>query len=362
MKITTSDLIKKIFFLFLIITGMYFARAFLIPFTLGSVIAMIFLPVCKWLENKGISRAIAPLLCIFLILLLVSGLVSMLGWQISELSKDAVSIEKKILETGAAIREYIFEHSGISKTEQVRLLNEQNSMFTNAFMNVLGSITSILMQCILILVYIVLLLFYRSHILQFFIKLSDVHQRENVKELLISAAKISQQYLFGLAKMIFLLWIMYSIGFAIAGVKNPVFFAVMCGMLEIIPFIGNITGTGITIFVALVQGGGAGLIISIIITYAIIQFIQGWILEPLILGPQVKINPLFTILALVIGELIWGIPGVILAIPLTGMLKILCDHIEPLKPYGFLIGERKSPPSEKKLQKKLLSWFKRGAR
>jgi predicted PurR-regulated permease PerM len=77
------------------------------------------------------------------------------------------------------------------------------------------------------------------------------------------------------------------------------------------------------------------------LTYGIIQFIQGWVLEPLILGRQVKINPLFTILALVFGEIIWGIPGVILAIPITAMLKIVCDHIDALKPYGFLIGEIK---------------------
>jgi predicted PurR-regulated permease PerM len=66
----------------------------------------------------------------------------------------------------------------------------------------------------------------------------------------------------------------------------------------------------------------------------------------LILGPQVKINPLFTIIALIVGELIWGIPGIILAIPLTAILKIICDHIEPLKPYGFLIGEIESTKKE----------------
>jgi predicted PurR-regulated permease PerM len=77
-----------------------------------------------------------------------------------------------------------------------------------------------------------------------------------------------------------------------------------------------------------------------------VQFIQGWILEPLILGPQVKINSLFTIIALVLGELLWGIPGIILAIPLTAMLKIVCDHIESLKPYGFLIGEIETTKNE----------------
>jgi predicted PurR-regulated permease PerM len=69
--------------------------------------------------------------------------------------------------------------------------------------------------------------------------------------------------------------------------------------------------------------------------------VHGWVLEPLILGHQVKINPLFTIIALIIGDLLWGIPGIILAIPLTAIFKIICDHIEPLKPYGFLIGEIK---------------------
>jgi predicted PurR-regulated permease PerM len=66
-------------------------------------------------------------------------------------------------------------------------------------------------------------------------------------------------------------------------------------------------------------------------------------LEPLILGPQVKINPLFTIIVLILGQLVWGISGIILAIPLTAMFKIVCDHVESLKPYGFLIGELEGP-------------------
>ena len=81
---------------------------------------------------------------------------------------------------------------------------------------------------------------------------------------------------------------------------------------------------------------------GIVVTYGVVQFIQGWFIEPFILGPQVKINPLFTIIALVLGQLIWGIPGIILAIPLTAIVKIMCDHVELLKPYGFLIGEIKN--------------------
>ena len=70
------------------------------------------------------------------------------------------------------------------------------------------------------------------------------------------------------------------------------------------------------------------------------------------------INPVFTIVGIVAGELLWGIPGMILALPVLGILKIICDHIEPLKPYGFLIGEEKKqkqtrPAGMKKIIKKV---------
>jgi predicted PurR-regulated permease PerM len=158
--------------------------------------------------------------------------------------------------------------------------------------------------------------------------------------------------------MIVCLWIMYGIGFSVIGVENAIFFAVLCGLFEIVPFIGNIAGTTLTVLVTALHGGNPTTLIGIVITYGIVQFIQGWVLEPFIVGSQVKINALFTILALVIGELIWGIPGIILAIPILAIFKILCSHIEPLKPYGFLIGEIETKKSEVGIVEKMKNIFK----
>ena len=141
--------------------------------------------------------------------------------------------------------------------------------------------------------------------------------------------------------MIIILWIMYGIGFSIAGVKNAFFFAILCGLLEIVPFVGNISGTILTIIASLATGGGSNVLIGILIVYGLVQFIQTYILEPLVVGEQVSINPLFTIVGLVIGELVWGIPGMVIALPVLGMLKVIFDNIDPLKPYGFLIGSQK---------------------
>ncbi|UPT69870.1 MAG: AI-2E family transporter [Flavobacterium sp. JAD_PAG50586_2] len=174
------------------------------------------------------------------------------------------------------------------------------------------------------------------------LKITPKLQRPEMEQVIISTAKVSQQYLLGLSKMIVLLWIMYGIGFSLINLENALFFAILCGLFEIVPYIGNITGTLLTVLVASANGANSELIVSIIIIYGIVQLIQTWIFEPLVLGPQVKINPLFTIIFLVIGELLWGIPGLILAIPLTAILKIICDHTESLKPYGVLIGNIKS--------------------
>jgi predicted PurR-regulated permease PerM len=209
-------------------------------------------------------------------------------------------------------------------------------------------------------VYVALLLFYRNHIKEFLLKLSPQSQRDEMEKIIFRSANVTQQYLIGLGKMIVCLWIMYGIGFSILGVKNAIFFAILCGVLEIIPFIGNITGTTITVLVAAMDGGSFPMLGGIVATYGVVQLIQGWVLEPLIVGPQVKINPLFTIIALVVGEILWGIPGIIVAIPLIAMLKVFCDHIDSLKPYGFLIAEIESEPSKPNfILEKVKGWFKK---
>jgi predicted PurR-regulated permease PerM len=183
-------------------------------------------------------------------------------------------------------------------------------------------------------------------------------KREEMQFVIYNATQVSQQYLLGLSKMIFLLWIMYGIGFASIGVENALFFAILCGLLEIVPYVGNITGTLLTVLVSAIHGASPTLLFGIVLVYSIVQLIQGWLLEPLILGPQVKINPLFTILVLVIGQLLWGIPGIILAIPLTAIFKIICDHIEAMKPYGFLIGEIECSTKKNSLVLRIKHFFR----
>jgi predicted PurR-regulated permease PerM len=355
MDITATSIIKKLLVLFLVFSGLYFAREFLMPLAIGGVLAALFLPMTQWLERKKVPSLLAALACL---LSLFTGMVLvgyLIAWQISELSNDAAFLKSRTIDGINAIQQYIFTTFSISIEQQQRILSEQRPFFSEILKGMAGYVLPAMSYFVLIQIYMMLMLFYRSHIRQFVLMFSKPDKQAEMNRVINSVARVSQHYLVGLSKMIVCLWIMYGIGFSALGVKNAVFFAVLCGLLEIVPFIGNITGTTITILMAAVQGGSPTMLAGIAVVYGTVQFIQGWLLEPLIVGSQVKINPLFTILALVAGDLIWGIPGIFLAIPLIAMFKIVCDNIEPLKPFGFLIGETETKDKPPGFLKRLFS-------
>lgn len=357
MTTTNVPIIKKLLLIFLIIAGLIFAKEFLMPIFIGGILATLFIPFCNFLEKKHFNKGLSAFICLLMLLLIFSSIILLVSLKISELVNDAELIKQKAIDSGIQLQEYIFNHLGISLEKQSQILQSEQPSISSIMQFTFSSLSYLITNVILVLAYFFFLLYYRVHFKQFFLKLTAAEKRDEMSQILSKATNVSQQYLLGMSKMIVCLWLMYGVGFSILGVKNAIFFAVLCGLLEIVPFIGNITGTSLTVLVTGLHGASLSLLGGIVLIYAIVQFIQGWVLEPLILGPQVKINPLFTIIALVVGELLWGISGIVLAIPITAMLKIVCDYIEPLKPYGFLIGEIESEKKESVLLKKLKTKF-----
>lgn len=364
----TQPLLNKTVFtlllLILAITGLYYAKEFLVPIAFAGILAMLLLPISRKLEGKGWNRGLSVLASVLVLLTVLAGIITLLAWQLNDLAQDIERVQGKLNQFISSLQEFISDRLSISKTRQDKLIEDQQSSSSaggaTAGIAVLKFITGFFTNVILVMVYIFLFMFFRSHLKKFILKLVPSSNKTKTLSVIDQSCHVSQKYLGGLAAMIFCLWIMYGIGFTIVGVKNAFFFAVLCGLLEIVPFIGNLTGTGLTILMVVVQGGGGGMVMGVIITYGIVQFIQTYLLEPLVVGAEVNINPLFTILALVLGELLWGIPGMVLAIPLTGILKIIMENIESLQPYAFLIGENKTK-KDSSLVKKLKGFFVKNA-
>ncbi len=335
--------VKILLLVFLISLILFKGKPFLVPLVFAALFSMLLLPVSLKLEGWGLGRGLSIVLSVLLIVAFFAGVISLLAWQVSDMAQKAPEIEKNISQKTQQLKEYVSNSFGISQQKQQEMIQKQqqtsSSKTTAMISGALASAGSILTDFLLMLVYIFLFMYFRMHLKKFVLKLVPKTEQAHTTKVLENSRKVAQKYITGLMLMIVGLWIMYSIGFAIAGVKNFFFFAVLCGLLEIVPFVGNLLGNALTIIVTLAQGGGMNVVIGILITYALVQFIQSYILEPLVVGSEVSINPVFTIIAIIAGEFIWGIPGMILAIPVLGIFKIVFDNVESLKPYGFLIGE-----------------------
>ncbi len=346
MKPTLLDKSIKILLLALLsFTLLYYGKPFLVPFLIASLLAMVVLPLTVKLERR-MNKALAVLVSISVLLVIVSIIVSVFAWQLSDISDKAPQIQQNISQKINQLKEFATNTLGIPEQQQQQILKQQqqsstgklSSLMTGFFTSFGGFLTNFL----IVTVYIFLFLLFRGHFQKFVLKLVPQQEQQNALDTMHDVRMVAQKYLTGLAIMIACLWVMYSIGFSIAGVQNAFFFAILCGLLEIVPFVGNLIGVSFTLLMSLAQGGNMNMIIGILATYAVVQFVQTYLLEPLVVGREISINPVFTIVAIVGGELLWGIPGMILALPLMGILKIVCDHIEPMKPYGFLIGDNKN--------------------
>jgi predicted PurR-regulated permease PerM len=336
--------IKILLFLFLFIAGLVYARPFLVPLTFAAIFAMLFLPVSTWMEARGIHKVISILLCIIILLGVITGVIWLLYWQVSGLAENASKIQENFMKRLEQVRRFISSSMGISQQRQKELI--QNGQSSQSISHTLSSLLSgfgvLLTDFVLFVVYLFLLLYYRAFLKRFILMWVPQKNREKTSGIIENCRHVAQQYLGGLTIMIACLWVMYSIGFSLVGVKSPIFFAILCGLLEIVPFVGNLTGNAITMLMVIAQGGNLSMILGILVTYGTIQFLQTYLLEPLVVGAEVNINPLFTIIGLVLGEMVWGIPGMVLAIPVMGITKIVCDNVEELRPFGYLLGrERK---------------------
>lgn len=304
-----------------------YGKPFLVPLTIAALLSMLLLPLTHWLERKGLGKAVSTLISISLLIIFIAGVLFFVGWQMSGIMENSGKLEQVLMEKYEATKDFIAQKLGVTQEKQEQMIEEQQKSssvkMTSTITGLMSAITSFLTDTLLVFVYIFLFIYQRSRIKGFIVRLLSATERPSATEIIEETQKVTVKYLSGLFLMIVCLWVMYGIGFSLLGVENAIFFAVLCGLLEIVPFVGNLTGTALTIIMALIQGGSLDMVLGILVVYGLVQFIQTYLLEPVIVGAEVSINPMFTIIGLVAGEMIWGIPGMILAIPLLGITKIV---------------------------------------
>jgi predicted PurR-regulated permease PerM len=225
-------------------------------------------------------------------------------------------------------------HDWISKT-QGELLNRSAAAIGKTLVTVGG----IVVVLFLVPVYIFLILFYQPLLLDFIRRVFDKSNHSQVNEIVSQTKTVIQQYLLGLVIETVIIAILQIATLLILGIEYAILLGIIGALLNLIPYIGGLVAVALPMMVALVTKESGWYALYVLAIYYVIQLIDNNYIVPKIVASKVKINALFSIIAILVGNALWGIPGMFLSIPILAIVKLICDHIEPLKPWGFLFGD-----------------------
>jgi predicted PurR-regulated permease PerM len=398
-----NKLLRILLYVTLIVTsltlffwGIFTAKTFLAPLTVAALLTMVVLPVSKWWEKNRVSRGIAALFSTLLILAFFLSIMGVVGWQIRNFANDWPQIKERIDLTVVQLQQFVEEKTGISPQEQQEKIfgsqifnSEEKSSASEPTTEEAGknpssssqqqepssgssidgsriksiggyamSFFGILGNFLLTFIYVFFFLLYRNKFSASLVKMAPENLKNEAKKTIGEIILVSQNYLSGRLLLILFLAVLYSIGLSISGVEQAILISVLAAVLSLMPYIGNILGYGLAVAMAFISGSGFAGIIGVTVTFSVTQFVESYILEPYVVGNKVNINPVFTIIVVVLGGAVWGVVGMLIAIPALGMLKVIFDHIPSLEPLGYLFGEEDIGDGEPGYFGKMAKWIK----
>ena len=348
MKQQTADNSKLIKVAALLLIGvmvvyiMIEAQFIILPLVWASFIALLILPLTEKLEQVKFPRWLSIVSVLTVVTVALSVILYLLSIQVVGLLGDVPAVTDNVNVWLSDLQHFLEVRLGISHeilTQQatdsvLQIINTGLTELRNSLFSVFRLITVISV----IPLYIFFLLYYRDNFyrgsLQLFINYHD-----QTKSLFNKIIKVAQQYLRGLVLVSLVVGVLFYLVLYFLNVKYAFFFAVFLAVFNLIPYIGVFLSSLLVVLYSITTNDSMFYPIALLISLWLIQLIENNLITPYVVGSQVKINPLAALVAVFIGASIWGISGMILFIPLVGVLKVVLNEFEGLKPLGLFLGK-----------------------
>ncbi|MCS3797394.1 AI-2E family transporter [Niastella sp. OAS944] len=341
----STRLATNLFILCLLALIVYVGQGILIPIGFAVMLAMLLLPMVKWLVRKGIPDIVASILAILVAIIFVSGIVYFLSAQIANFMEDLPAIKEKLQHHWISLQSWIDSTFNISKQQQNQVVENAKENVQSSGPGSMGTamvgLAGSLMTMILLPIYTFLILFYRRLIHKFLIMVFPAVERNKVEEILEESHSIVRAYLTGLLIEMLLVTVLNAVGFLIVGIQYAIFLAVLAAVLNIIPYIGMLIATVVCLAITLTTTDNLSAVLWTAAVLTIVQFIDNNFITPYIVAPKVQINALASIVGVFVGGALAGISGMFLSIPVMAILKAIFDRVENLKPWGILLGDER---------------------
>lgn len=324
---------------------MVVAKSTLIPLLFAGFLSILLTPACSWMERQGVPRIVAALLTLLLAMTALGALGFLFYAQLASFVADVELIRTRLEEMVAQIEPLANRWLNIEDVVDVSAwsttaLGYMGDNATNLVRGLAGA-ASTLTAALLVPVFIFFLLTSRTFLRTFLLRAfasGDPTRTERVSTTLSKIKQVVQRYITGVLIVMGILAVLYTLLLFVIGVEHAVFFGVFAAMLNVVPFLGPLLGSVLPTLYALLTMNSLIYPLLVLGGFYVIQLFESNLFTPTIVGSQVSMNAMVALLLLFIGAQIWGFAGLILFIPLGAILKVVCDEVDSLKPFGFLLG------------------------
>ncbi|QJD78245.1 AI-2E family transporter [Spirosoma rhododendri] len=339
----------------IIIYGLHALEGILIPLVFAILFSVLLFPLVERLEKWGVPRVLSIVLCLILALAVVLGLAYVVSIQIRGFAEVVPKFVERSTVYIDKLRTFADERFNIDRRQQgaevQKYLNKAMAEGGTIVTSTLLATTSTLTNVFLVLLFGFFFLLYRDFFRSFFYKAFEDTRKSKIDAVMEGIYTVVKDYLAGLVLVILIIGTLMTVGLFILGIDYAVFFGFFGACLVLIPYFGISLGSLLPAAYALVTDDNPLKAVAVIGLFLFVQMLEGNFITPYIVGSKVSINPLAAIIVLLLWENVWGLPGLILALPMTAIIKVIFDAVDELKPYGFLIGEAEKPrPPIKNLQ------------
>lgn len=323
---------------------MHLGKTVIIPLFFALLISFALLPVCRQLEKWGLHRGIAAAISVLLFVVLIGSFIDVLSHQVVNFTHNLPELQKRFTESLTDLRAWLFNTYHIDYQQQTDYLKRSTSGLQSTAMSSLGAtfigVAEVFILFIFFLIFTFFMLYHRRLFKRFVVALFPKEELPKVEEVLVSARSMINRYIIGLLTEMFILIILLLSTLAILGIKYALLISVMAALLNVIPYLGIYTAMAISMFITFANGEPSQAV-TVGIVFIVAHFLDANVILPRVVGGNVKLNPLITIIAVLTGKLIWGIPGMFLFIPLAAIIRIISEKVDSLQPWAILMGEEK---------------------
>jgi predicted PurR-regulated permease PerM len=326
-------------------------QSILSPIAFAALFSFLLLPISRWLERYISYIPLAIVLSMIIALLPLIGLLVLFSVQFATVINDIPAIGRKLRSGLEQVISFVEQYVNLDTFSIEESLKSNFSQLIEAPLQILGqslsSGSNILISILLTVLFTFFIMLYRTSFKNFFLMQFSRSKRDEAMVIMEQVERVLKEYLTGLLAVILILGVLNSIGLYLIGINYAAFWGFLAACLAIIPYIGTTLGGTFPFVYALATTGTLWQPAAVVLLYMSIQTLEGNFITPKVVGSSVSINPFAAIVFLFVGGMIWGVSGLILALPFVAVLKVVMEHIAPLQPVSELLSSDVYSDAEK---------------